>query len=169
MTSKSKQLKRLWSLALLLMLMCLPQTMWAGGTKPSGFGTDTEPYLITNEANLIWFRDVLNGGLSSSGIKAKLTNDIILTSEWTPIGTESKPYKGVFDGQFHNITGMTINCNGSNQGLFGYISGATLQNFVVSGTVTSNTASLNGIGGAVGCGLNSTLNNVTSSVNISIG
>jgi|GEM_PF-1511239 len=42
-------------------------------------------------------------------------------SNWTPIGTESSPFIGSFDGGGNIIFGLTINSSSDYQGLFGYI------------------------------------------------
>jgi len=89
-----------------------------------------------------------------------LTADIDLSTlegNWIPIGTEAGPFKGIFDGQGHSITGLSIlNYTTSYQGLFGHVQGtyqtphAVLKNFSVSGTMTSSTSGLSIIAGVVG-------------------
>ena len=52
----------------------------------------------------------------------QLENDIVITSKyWTPIGGNSMyTFSGVFDGNGHTISGITINHQGyDNMGLFG--------------------------------------------------
>ncbi|BAU28084.1 GLUG motif-containing protein [Aneurinibacillus soli] len=58
-------------------------------------------------------------------------NDINLSSisEWTPIGTESAPFTGSYNGNSFVINSLTINQpTHTNQGLFGYVSGGTITN-----------------------------------------
>jgi hypothetical protein len=60
-----------------------------------------------------------------------LTDNIALTGEWTPLGNGNNTanyFTGTFDGNGYTISGLAI--SGSNQysGLFGYVSGATIQN-----------------------------------------
>ncbi len=60
------------------------------------------------------------------------------TSNWMPIGTESAPFKGTFDGNGHGIFNLNINRTGAgNVGLFGSASdGAVLTNIhIESGTI----------------------------------
>ena len=46
--------------------------------------------------------------------------NLTTTNSWEPIGTASKPYKGVFDGNNRKILGLYINdATNSNKGLFG--------------------------------------------------
>jgi hypothetical protein len=65
-----------------------------------------------------------------------LTADIDLSGvNWVPIGTQSTPFNGVFDGQGHTIGNMTITGNSyTDSGLFGYVSDATIKNVGLIGT-----------------------------------
>ena len=82
-------------------------------------------YQIATGENLAWFANAVNSG--SQTIKGKLTADIQLnysgstSNEWTPIGTSSKPFKGLFDGDGHTISGVYINSVNDYQGLFGCV------------------------------------------------
>lgn len=63
-----------------------------------------------------------------------LMNDIDLSDydNWTPIGSSSSIYfSGIFEGDGHTITGLTINSSSSYQGLFGYTEGATIKNTLI--------------------------------------
>ena len=51
---------------------------------------------------------------------------------WTPIGTGSRAFKGIFDGNGHTIYGLYINNDSNYQGLFGYIENATIKNVGIS-------------------------------------
>ena len=68
-------------------------------------------------------------------INITLDTDLTLTGEWTPIGTESQPYTGTFNGKDKTITGLTVNQEGTNYvGLIGYLgSGGKVQNVVLEG------------------------------------
>ena len=63
-------------------------------------------------------------------INITLNTDLNLTNmEWTPIGTESRPYTGTFDGGTYTITGLTVNQTRENVGLIGCIgSNGTVKN-----------------------------------------
>lgn len=86
-------------------------------------GKDTNDgyYQIYNEGELRWFAEAVNGGDTSSN--AKLMNNITLdkTTPWTPIGTNTDPFTGTFDGGGYTIRGLYIDGNTSNVGLFGCI------------------------------------------------
>lgn len=68
--------------------------------------------------------------ISSTG-HYKLTDDIELSSDWTPIGTSSSPFSGVLDGDGFTISNLKL--SGKSQGLFGYVSGAEIKNLKISG------------------------------------
>ena len=78
---------------------------------------------------------------------------------WTPLGTTTNPFIGIFDGNGHTISNYTINSTNSNVGLFGAIKNATITNVNISNSsITSNG---NQVGGLVGYALNSTISNCT--------
>ena len=148
------------SLMLLLMLMLVPQGAWALG----GSGTSSSPYTIANASDLVAFASKVNG--SEQGAYAKLTADITLTSAWTAMGTSSKIYTGTFDGQGHKISGLSLTATADNAGFFGYVNNATIQNFTLEGTVSSNS---DNVGSVVGTANGATkIYNVYSSVNITM-
>jgi hypothetical protein len=75
-----------------------------------------------------------------------LTRDIDASSlvlngvrvNWTPIGTQDAPFTGTFDGRGFQITNMRVGNEldkRGTQGFFGAISGATIRNLTISGTV----------------------------------
>lgn len=115
---------------------------------------------ISSEEELETFRDNVNSGNSYEGKVVLLTNDIILDSnvEWDSIGIyqqnstnpddeENKPFKGIFDGCFHTISGMNTNASLNDRGLFGLIKGATVKNV---GIVDSNIQGTSRTGAIVG-------------------
>ena len=90
---------------------------------------------IDTKADLVAFAERVNGGDGMSNILVKLTKDIDLAGvEWIPVGQTGTSYgatsyfKGIFDGQGHTISNMTItNTNaGKNYaaGFFGFIDAA---------------------------------------------
>lgn len=94
----------------------------------TGSGTAEAPYQIASEADLIEFRNAVNGG--QTGLSAQLTQDITLTANWEPIGTREQPYTGTFDGNHYRVTGFQADSQAAISGLFGYSSG-TIQNLTV--------------------------------------
>lgn len=109
----------------------------------SGSGTTSDPFKIFYADQLNQVRNYLN----QEGVVFKLMENIDLTSwiasnnpgqGWEPIGVESSPFKGVFDGNGKKLTGFTINRTTNNVGLFGYISGATVNDLIIEGNVVGN-------------------------------
>ncbi len=141
--------KRLLSLALAFVLAfsLLPTAAFAAEEpKLQGSGTEADPYLIGTAAELEWFRDLVNRSNDTDNHRdacAKLTENITLTGEWTPISNKSaiaSAYSGTFDGDKHTISGLS----GSN-GLFGFVNGATIKNLKVEGTISGASANVGGI------------------------
>ena len=95
---------------------------------------------------------------NAEGLKniAKLVNeegktdiDITLTGEWTPIGTESQPYTGTFDGNGKTIRGLKIDKSGTDDvGLIGCLgSGGKVQNVTLTNISVSGANCVGGIAG----------------------
>lgn len=106
--------------------VCIRCGAWQEAT-PNG-----DYYEIHNQGQLRWFADqVSNKGQTT--INARLMASFAMDStEWTPIGTESNPFAGKFDGNGNTITGLTCtNTKAEYVGLVGYASSATIQNVTV--------------------------------------
>ena len=135
-------------------------------------------YQIKTANNLFWFAALVNGTLTDGTAQnaaacAVLTTNIDLTSEaWTPIGSESNPYTGTFDGAGFTISGMTLENAESYSGLFGNVTG-TVRDFTVTGSITiTGDETVSRVGGAVGslgtASVGGTVSGVTSKVNITV-
>lgn len=121
------------------------KTAWGGAddiVAPTKVG---DVYQIGSGGELAWFAQEVNAGRGAA-YNAVLTKDIDLGDEpWTPIGKNySYAYKGTFDGAGYTIKGLYINSSDSNQALFGYVSGGTVRDLIVEGSVTggNNTAGI---------------------------
>ena len=143
---KKNFVKSRWLFTMLLFVttMIMPSMMWAKSitpTKPKGDGK-TEPYQISNAAELYWFAGLVNGTLT--GVKKNISANAILTADiivnkgvldsnkdlvsgkdfisWTPIGTSDVPYTGTFNGKGYTVSGLYFNNPTSYYvGLFGCI------------------------------------------------
>ena len=134
-------------------------------------------YQIDSVTDLFWFAGLVNGTLENveqdTAASAVLTADIDLSGEtWTPIGSESTPYTGTFDGQGYTISGMTIENAESYSGLFGNVTG-TVKNFTVTGSITiTGDETVAKVGGAVGslgtASAGGTVSGVISGVDITV-
>ncbi len=118
-----------------------------------GSGTEKDPYQITNADELFDVRNDLSAYY-------KVMNDIDLTEwiqdespkqGWAPIGTETTPFTGTFEGNNKSIIGLYINKpNVDNIGLFGYIKECTIKNISLLNPVVIGN---NAVGAIVGGGM----------------
>ena len=118
-------------------------------TPMTGSGTESDPYQIGTAEQLKRFRDIVNGAggqTQNRGAYAVLTANIDLNNEpWTPIGPdEGSSYTGTFDGKGYTIKNLNVSGSG-NIGLFGYVSGGTIRNLTVAGSVTATGGRAGGI------------------------
>ena len=116
-------------------------------------------YEISNGGQLFWFAEYIN--TVDRTASATLTADIDLENRpWTPIGStgqDSNNFRGVFDGQNHNIKGLYVVGGRAGFGFFGEVRCGTVKNFTIYGEVVADT-DVNYVGGVIGsaCGLNGT-------------
>ncbi len=86
-----------------------------------------------------------NGAALNSTLASDLSGYYILLVDidldgisWTPVGSDSTPFTGIFDGGGHTISNLTLSSSDYYQGLFGYSSGTLLnvllENVSVTGT-----------------------------------
>ena len=126
-------------------------------------------YQISSPEELQAFSYIVNGIAGyeqNTAAKAVLLNDIDMTgmTTWLPIGKDSAPFSGIFDGKGHSIKNLVVKTNKSYSGLFGMTSGATIKGFQVSGTLT--VAEGSGEHGTVGYASGTTITDVHSALNI---
>ena len=131
-------------------------------------------YQLATLEQLKLFSTLVNNGADQ--IKAALTNDIDMSDVadyFEPIGNDSNPFQGEFDGQGHKISNFgkyneeedaySLAFVGDKQGFFGFVKNATIKNFSIDGAFTYD----GGTGyGAIGWAEGSTLQNIHSALNI---
>lgn len=116
---------------------------WAtlGNYSLAWYNSSQSEFIISNNRELAGVAYLVNNGYTNfEGKTIKISNDIDLKGiAWIPIGLTSKnAFKGVFDGQGHTISGVSIREYNENQsyfGFFGYIYKATVSNVVLQGMV----------------------------------
>ena len=156
--------------------------VWDGTTDTSWYenNKDAAEFSIGTAAELAGLAALVNGtakdadskqiaAVNFSGKTIKLTADIDLNSkEWTPIGTQGNPFKGVFDGGQHSVANLKLeNTDDSGSamiGLFGNINSGTVSNLTVSGEVSEGGIACDG--GITGNAASATIVNCISSVKI---
>ncbi len=121
-------------------------------------GDAADPYKIENLTDLNNLRKSVNEGTNYEGKYFLLVADIDLSTldpaeTWTPIGTNADyPFKGNFNGNGKTISNLTlVNGTSDYQGLFGYVTGATVKNLTVTGSVAGK-SNVGGIAGYAAAG-----------------
>ena len=146
-----------------------PGEIWDGSISEGfagGTGTEADPYLISNGAELAYLAQQTNSGISYQGSYFALTNDIYLNdttdweswgndtapaNEWTAIGTESSPFSGSFDGNDHVVCGVYHRDRPAylaDRGLFGYMDArGEIANLGVSASYVDGDVRIGGVVG----------------------
>ena len=164
---KKQNLKRIMCIimALLICISSLPcmtmpvkaaeKSYWNGEIASSfagGNGSESNPYQISNGAELALLAKLVNENKKDSDSKYYnskyyvLTDDIYLNdctgweswtsgntklNMWTPIGNGDYGFKGKFNGQGKCIYGMYIDSSADYEGIFGYAYDAKIENMCV--------------------------------------
>ena len=120
-------------------------------------GTQDDPYLISTQEDLIRLSRAVGNGLAYAGSYFKMTEDITLPQNWTPIGSESADgnyhnFCGIFDGAMHTLT-----IPAGEKPLFGYVAKAELKNLKIYGEQIDGFGVVNNY--RIGSGIN--IDNVT--------
>ena len=134
------------------------------GTSNWSSTTFTTPFQISTVEEWNQFCDNVNGCTRDFyGGTVFLAANIGPVS--TMAGTSSCPFRGTFEGQGYKIN---VGISSSEQGAapFRYISGATIQNLKVDGTVTSNAHHASGLVGFCADGSTNTIQNCHISTNV---
>ena len=114
---------------------------------PEKANSESNPYLIADEADLQALASLVNSGARKNGYYKQSAN-ITLTEEHTAIGNSSNRFKGNYDGDNKTISGLVINKpNDDYLGLFGYISEATVRNVVLEGVDITARQYVGGVAG----------------------
>ena len=141
----------------LLSLFALLLTMTQGASAWSGSGNSaSDPILIANANDWNTLATNVASGTNYSGKYFKLTADITVTTMVTAT------FSGTFDGGGHTLT-FNYTATGDNAAPFAYITGATIKNLRVAGTINTGYKFAAGI--AAECGT-TTITNCQSSVTI---
>jgi hypothetical protein len=127
-----------------------------------GNGSEEDPFLISSQADLALLGTTYIGA-AGDGKYFKLTQDIQLTGNWTPIGggatgtyvngapVAAQSFQGTLDGDGFAIKDLRVNTPLRAAGLFGALYGATIKNLVIE--VASA-----GIASTYNAGVNNTTN-----------
>lgn len=162
---------------------------WNGDAQiwTNGDGSEANPFLIENEANLAYLQSAVTKDESFQGKFFRLTADLDMGGkEFTPIGlyddytTQDHPemiynslvFKGTFDGDYHKIDNMVIIGNNPDTELGGVAlfavayPGTVIKNLVVGSNVTVNAPNFNYVAAIVGYGAGGTIENCRNSATV---
>ncbi|MGD9731370.1 MAG: LamG-like jellyroll fold domain-containing protein [Desulfamplus sp.] len=123
----------------------------------SGDGTSGNPYQIATLENLYWIAANSSNWnkhyIQTADIDASATSAWDSDAGWTPIGSSTTNFTGVYDGGGHAINNLTINRPTEyNIGLFGVTNTpAEIRNLTVAGNITGK-AAVGGIAGVANSG-----------------
>ena len=126
-------------------------------------------YVIKEKNDLDTLRNMVEEGNKFEGTKVRIINDIDLggsidNRNWIPIGNESAYFSGILEGNNYKILNLyNKDTENSNQGLFGYLENATIQNLEInSGSVSG----IDYVGSIVGKAKNINIINCINNVEI---
>lgn len=120
-------------------------SVWKGTTAKwtNGTGTASNPYLIESAEMLAYLAQTFTAGNSYSEKYFLVTVDIDLKNrQWTPIGTKTTPFSGVFDADGHTISNLNLSKTYKDTekeityectGLFGYAKDSEISNLNIDG------------------------------------
>ncbi|AGA68937.1 cell wall-binding protein [Desulfitobacterium dichloroeliminans LMG P-21439] len=146
--------------------------------KVIGLGTKENPLQIETAEQLAFFAWSWNNGTLPTSIPENphllQVNNIDLSAYgkdyeegkgWLPIGKQSRPFKGTFEGNNKTIKGLYIDRSEEMDiGLFGRVESCTLQNIIVEGAVINGSFFVGCVvGHVVWLSGNSTVDNCVSS------
>ena len=148
-------MKRIFSLLIAACFCLSAHAQWDGTSAPwtQGNGTQANPYQISSAAHLAYLSDMVSGGVSSyQNQYFLLTQDISLSNQpWIPIGDETNPFKGHFNGGGHLIDSVYVSSDITSRGLFGCITGAVISEITCRVSIGgANTSSWEFAGGITG-------------------
>jgi len=114
-------------------------TIWKRGK-----GVEKNPYLLETKEQFFYLAQQVNNGNPYENTYFEMTNDIDLqcssSNAWQPIGTESAPFKGFFNGKNFSLSGLLVNNLSLNYaGLFGFIYMGKVENIrIVNSSFSAN-------------------------------
>jgi|GEM_PF-5270732 len=107
-------------------------------TTNTNGGTAANPFVINTLGQLSSMRNMVNANQNSMAAANRhfhLGASFDMSGvNWVPIGTAANPFRGIFNGNNHVLSGLTINTAAANfVGLFGFVQGARSGTNITSG------------------------------------
>ncbi len=134
-----------------------------GLTSSAGDGTESNPYQISNQEELVMLNSIyIANGYSLAGIYFKMIASFSLANSIGNLCSDGNGFDGVFDGGNYTISNIYFNTGTNYIGLFSKIFQGTVTNLTLSQiTISRTTASY--IGGLAGMATNAVITNITIS------
>lgn len=97
-----------------------------------GSGHESSPFILNTTDDFDLLATLVNNGtFRSTEMFFELGADLDYTGKtFTPIGTESYPFNGHFNGKGKTLSGITLNGE-SNVGIFGYVNQGSVENLIL--------------------------------------
>ena len=107
-------------------------------TPFQGAGTESDPYLISSEADWIILANKVNSGNSFTGKFFRQTANINISTKCGTVSgdVQGNAFSGTFNGDGHTITATITDTYNQGTAPFCYIKDATIKNLNVAGTIT---------------------------------
>jgi len=133
-------------------------TLPISATKPNlGDGSSTNPYQISSIENLFWIVEnpdnwnknyVQTTNIDIEDTENWYPDDMGGHKGWLPIGNIGTKFTGSYNGDYHEIDGLTIKRpNESYIGFFGFINGGNISNLIIKDAIIEGEDYLGGIAG----------------------
>lgn len=153
-------MKRIFTVLLMSLFISMGWAQWDGSVATNfaaGDGSGASPFQIQTAAQLAYMQKYVADNAGASGVFFKLMSDINLSggSSWKPIGNSTASFQGIFDGNGHVVSNMTISgisADWAGNGLFGHATNATIKKVGVNNYIISsdNLGNSMYIGGMIG-------------------
>jgi len=154
----------------------------------NAYAATSNPLAISSAGDLAYLAQQVNSGgtitytdsvgaantITASSASYKLTANLVMNENasnyanwdtyypfntWSPIGSETYNFGGVFDGDGHTVSGLYINTTSTYRGLFGYISGSgvmvknvgVIDSYIKGGSYTAGVVGANNGGTVQNC------------------
>ena len=117
-------------------------TAWDGTTvNTEWFSADKNEFTLGLTEELAGLAELVNNGTDFSKKTVTLGRSLDLGGkDWTPIGDDSKPFKGTFDGNGCTVENMKIKANNNNDtGFFGKIDAVTVKDLTIANSTIDGT------------------------------
>lgn len=151
------------------------QSLWTdrGHYSISWFNSTKTEFEISTAEEFAGIAVLQNEGYTDFKNKTIIfKNDINLNGRfWTPIGDKANPFRGKIEGNGNTIKGISIIFKTTQHyfGLFGAVSNASLNNFIIKGLITINIENyypMQYVGSCCGYASESTFDNIISNVDV---